>query len=78
MSQGEISTETCLIGNGAILGSLGLVTLIVSIEQMLSENYDISVEIADERAMSQKRSPFRTVYSLVEYVSTLTDKEILN
>jgi acyl carrier protein len=63
-----ITPETRLIGREAVLDSMGLVNLIVEVEQRLEEEYDLAVVLADERAMSQKNSPFRTVQSLADYI----------
>lgn len=73
-----VDESTYLIGRRAVLDSLGLVTMIVNIEQKLSDGNGISVTIADERAMSQEKSPFRTVRTLSDYVSLLVEEEIRN
>ena len=70
-----LDESTRLIGSKAVLNSLGLVSLIVDIEQKLSDDYEISVTIADDRAMSQEKSPFRTVGSLAEYISVLINEQ---
>lgn len=67
----EESLDTALFGQSGKLDSLGLVNLIVLIEQEIEEEYGLSITIADERAMSQKRSPFRTIRSLADYLSLL-------
>ena len=69
------STKTVLFGKDGKLDSLGLVNLLVIIEQNIEEDFDVIITIADERAMSQKHSPFRTVESLVDYIEMLL-KEI--
>ena len=66
-----------LLGKKSILDSLSLVTLIVVIEQKLKEEQDILITIADERAMSQHKSPFRTVGTLADYVCLLAGEERL-
>ena len=66
-----LDESTPLIGHRAILESIGLVSLIVDIEDKLDEDHDISLTIADERAMSQEKSPFRTVGLLSGYIYTL-------
>ncbi|MFX0201819.1 MAG: hypothetical protein ACFFCW_37390 [Candidatus Hodarchaeota archaeon] len=71
-----LDKTTCLIGRESVLDSLGLVTLIVNIEQKLVDRYGISVTIADERALSQQKSPFKTVKSLSEYISSLITEEV--
>ncbi len=77
---GEISLEslnesTHLIGRKAVLDSLSLVSLIVDVEQKLNDDHGISITIADERAMSQEKSPFRTVKSLAEYIEMLLEEQ---
>jgi len=67
----ELGEETRLIGQGAILDSLGLVSLIVEVEQRLSDELGIDLILADERAMSQKRSPFRSIGALADYIYDL-------
>lgn len=69
------TVDTVIFGESGKLDSLGLVNLIVATEEGLEEVFDTSLTLADEKAMSQKNSPFRTVGTLVEYVSKLL-KEI--
>jgi acyl carrier protein len=71
----ELGEETRLIGRKGVLDSMGLVTLIVDVEQRLEEQYDVVVVLADERAMSQERSPFRSVSSLADYISQLVEEQ---
>lgn len=68
------SRQTVLFGKGGILDSLSLVNLIIIIEQNINEELDISITIADERAMSQKNSPFKTVGTLSDYINTLLNQ----
>ena len=62
------SPEVPLIGTGARLDSLGLVNLIVIVEEKVQEAFGVGVTLVDERAMSQSKSPFRTLGSLTEFV----------
>ena len=62
------SIDTVLFGNKGKLDSLGLVNLIVDIEQKIEEAFEIPITLADERALSQKRSPFRTIGTLADYI----------
>ena len=68
------TAESPLFGSSSKLDSIGLVNLIVSIEQRLEEELDLQLTLADEKAMSQKNSPFRTVSTLVEYIIHLIDE----
>jgi len=61
-----------LFGNGGTLDSIELVSLVVALEQELENRFGQKVTLADERAFSASRSPFRTVGSLIAYVCELT------
>ena len=65
------STKTVLFGKDGKLDSLGLVSFLVTIEQNIEDEFDVSITIADERAMSQKHSPFRTISTLADYIDML-------
>lgn len=67
--------NTRLIGRASVLDSMGLVTLIVEVEQRLEADYDLVVVLADDRAMSQTRSPFLSVGSLADYVMQLAAEQ---
>jgi acyl carrier protein len=69
------TSDTQLFGRGSKLDSLGLVNLIVLVEEKTAATFGKSVTIADERAMSQKSSPFRTVQTLAEYLFSLLKEE---
>ena len=71
----EKSLETKLIGADGNLDSLSLVSLLIIIEQKLEDEFDKTITIADERAMSQKNSPFKSVKSLSDYIYKLTKDE---
>lgn len=67
--------NTRLIGRSSVLDSMGLVTLIVEVEQRLEADHDLIVVLADDRAMSQTRSPFLSVGTLAEYVLQLAAEQ---
>ena len=71
----EVSENTVLFGRGSRLDSLGLVNLIVLVEEKANETFGASITLADERAMSQAQSPFRTVQSLSEYILMLLKEQ---
>lgn len=66
--------DSPLIGSGRIVDSIGLVTLLVSVEEQLASQYGWSVSLMDDRAMSQTRSPFRTIGTLAEYLSQILNQ----
>jgi acyl carrier protein len=67
--------NTRLIGRSSVLDSMGLVTLIVEVEQRLEADHDLVVVLADDRAMSQTRSPFLSVGTLADYVVQLAAEQ---
>ena len=73
-NQLPISIELELFSENGVLDSLGLVNLIMSIEEQFEDYLDTSIVIADEKAMSQKNSPFQSVQSMADYLS----KELQN
>jgi D-alanine--poly(phosphoribitol) ligase subunit 2 len=62
------SSDVALLGKDARLDSLGLVNLIVLVEEKVLQRFDVAVTLVDERAMSQSKSPFRTLGSLADFV----------
>lgn len=62
------SPDEPLLGRDARLDSLGLVNLIVLVEEKIQQNFGVGVTLVDERAMSQSKSPFRTLGSLADFV----------
>lgn len=66
--------HTRLIGKSAVLDSMGLVMLIVDVEQQIESQYGAAVILADDRAMSQNRSPFASVGSLADYAQALIEE----
>jgi acyl carrier protein len=59
-----------LFGDNGKLDSLGLVSLLMDIEELLLEN-GVEVSLSSEDAMSQSRSPYRDVQSLVDYILSI-------
>ncbi len=66
-----LDAKTPLFGEVGVLDSVGLVSLVVAVEQALEDELGIRVSLADERALSQQSSPYRTVESLASYAVSL-------
>lgn len=71
----EINAETQLFGDNGMFDSVGLVSLVVAVEEAIEDEYDAMVSLADQKAMSQKNSPYRTVGALAEYAGRLIQEE---
>ena len=65
----ELTPDTILFGPDGVLDSLGLVSIIVALEQAMETEYGVLVTLADQRAMSRERSPFRSVRALAAYAA---------
>lgn len=65
----SVSDDTPIFGGEDGIDSLSLVRLVVAIEQRVSEELDTDVVLSDEKAMSAKRSPYRTAASLADFVA---------
>ena len=72
----EESLDTVLLGKAGKLTSMELVNLIVTTEQNIEEEFGLTVTLADERAMSLERSPFRTIGTLADYISSLLSERV--
>jgi acyl carrier protein len=66
----EVSPDAALFGAPSPLDSLGLVALLIDIEEAF-ERDGHAIVLSDERALSQSRSPFRNIPSLVDYIERL-------
>jgi acyl carrier protein len=69
----ECDIKTVLFGKN--LDSMGVVLLVTELEEEIFNRFDMQILLADERAMSQKTSPFRSVNSLVGYVESLVHEK---
>jgi acyl carrier protein len=58
----------CPLYKNNAMDSISLVTLISQVESDIEDEFNIQVILADEKAMSQKNSPFLTVGTLTSYI----------
>jgi acyl carrier protein len=67
--------DTRLLGSQSVLDSLHLVSLLIAIEREIEDTVGVTLTLADERALSMKESPFRTIQSLASYIGVLISEE---
>lgn len=72
---GPLGESTYLIGSESVIDSLGLVTLVVDLEQKLEEEYGIKLVLSNEEEMTRQNSPFQTVKSLTDYICSLVQEK---
>ena len=69
----SVSKETILFGQGSEIDSLSLVSVIVDLEDIISENYGIDISLTDDNAMTREISPFDNVSNLIDYIEEITN-----
>lgn len=67
------SLDTQLYGDKSEIDSLSLVNIVVLTEQKIEDEFNMTINLADEKAMSQKNSPFKTIETFVEYIKKSVD-----
>lgn len=70
----KIDLETKIFGGDGLLDSMGLVNLIVEIEEFLEDKYDREISLVNDKAMSARTSPFTKVGRLISYVKEILDE----
>jgi acyl carrier protein len=71
----NLTEETVLVGKDAVLDSLGVVSLVVEVEQRIEGEHDVSITLANDKAMSARNSPFRTIGVLTDHVMATVAEE---
>jgi len=66
--QMEVSRDAPIFGPPSPLDSLGLVALLIDLEEQIQAR-GYALTFSDAAAMSEQRSPFRNVPSLVAYIA---------
>ncbi len=69
------NSKTKLYGGSGAMDSLALVSFVADIEEKISDEFEKDIVLADEKAMSQKTSPFRSVESLSLYIKKLLEEQ---
>ena len=63
-----VEENTILFGSGSSIDSLSLVSVIVDLEMLFSDEYGFDISLTDDRAMTREISPFDSVSSLSDYI----------
>jgi acyl carrier protein len=65
----NVTWETSIAGGESSIDSLSLVTLVVGLETKIEKTFNKKILLADEKAMSTRNSPFRSMGSLVDFIA---------
>ena len=68
------NSKTQLYGGNGAMDSLALVSFIADLEDKISDEFEKDIILADEKAMSQRTSPFRSVETLTNYIQKLLEE----
>lgn len=69
------STETALVGESGTLDSLGLVALIVAVEEEIEKEFQVQIRLTeDESLLSGTNNPIQSIGGLVDYITRQLEK----
>jgi len=71
----EVNESTILFGNGTSIDSLSLVSIIVDLEMVFSNDHNYNISLTDDRAMAREKSPFTNITTLVDYIFELINEQ---
>ena len=72
----EFSPDIRFIGSKACIDSITFVTLISIIEELIEDKYNKTIHLVNEKAFSQKRSPFYSIETMTAYIEELLKEEL--
>lgn len=64
-----------LFGMHAEVDSLVLINLVIVAERNIESDFGRTITLADERALLEEKSPFRSISSMADYVAKLLREE---
>lgn len=70
-SQLNKSPDTKLFGESGQLDSLGLINLVVAVEDSFESVFGYSISLAESAAMSEHANPYYSVATLVDFIDTI-------
>ena len=72
----EAAVGTPLSGAGGKLDSLGLLNLVVLVEQKVEQESGVTLMLADDAAMAAEPNPFQTLGTLVDHVQRSLEQKL--
>ena len=71
----DINDNPTFIGSSSVFDSMDLVTMLSEVEEKLSDELNLDITIASEKAFSRKASPFYNIKSLSSFIVELTEEK---
>lgn len=69
----DVDKNTILFGPNSKIDSLSLVTVIVDLETVFFDEYNLEISLTDDNAMTREISPFDNVGNLIDYIFEITN-----
>ena len=71
------SVDTALFGSEGNLDSLGLVSLVTTVEQKIEENFGEFVALLEDIDLLENVNPFKNVKTLADYIASVLEKNAI-
>ena len=71
----EKSIDSVLFGGEGTLDSLGLISLVTTVEQKVEEDLGITVTLLDDIDVLEGENPFKTIKTLSDYITSILEKK---
>lgn len=67
----QAARNSPLVGAEAVVSSMALVAFITDVESTVAQDFGFETTLVNEKALSRKNSPFRSIEALADYVLEL-------
>ena len=65
----KLNKDEFLISDKSCIDSLGLITLLINIEEKVSNKFKKNLNLLDEKYISEENTPFKTLGSLASWLN---------
>ena len=65
----KLNKDEFLISDKSCIDSLGLITLLINIEEKISNKFKKNLNLLDEKLISEENTPFKTLGSLASWLN---------
>ena len=64
----KLKKDELLVSDKSKIDSLGLITLLVNIEDKINKTYNVRLNLLEENYISDEKTPFQTIDNLAEWL----------
>lgn len=73
----ERSIDTQLFGSKGSLDSLGLISLVTTVEQIIEEKFGVTATLLEDIDILDEENPFKNVKTLADYITSIMEKNTI-